>query len=460
MMQGEQPYTPVRQARFVIVALFAGALTGIFGGLFHVAAESLVFWPAWLGRHLDGWALVVACSLVTMAATLFAAWLTRRYAPEAGGSGVPEIEGSIEGLREVRWQRVLPVKFTAGVAAIGSGLVLGREGPTIHMGGSAALAAADLCKVDGVDRRALLAAGAAAGLACAFNAPMSAVLFVIEETRRQFPYSFRTYMGVFAAAIAGTTVTELISGLRPFMFIETSRAALGALPAFALLGLLLGVVGVLFNHGILRMLDLAAAMQRRVPYLWPALVGLAIGALLTLAPQTATGGERVIADLAVATPAFSVLLFLAVARFFTSVVSYSAGTPGGIFAPLLTLATCIGLAFGMAFDMAVPGLLTSLEVTPVSFGVVAMAALFSASVRAPAVGIVLVVELTGAYALTLPMLAACLASSLVAEWLGGRPIYEQMLERTLKQAGVVPPAEVQPEAGLTADAGLRRSKGA
>lgn len=267
MMQGEQPYTPVRQARFVIVALFAGALTGIFGGLFHVAAESLVFWPAWLGRHLDGWALVVACSLVTMTATLFAAWLTRRYAPEAGGSGVPEIEGSIEGLREVRWQRVLPVKFTAGVAAIGSGLVLGREGPTIHMGGSAALAAADLCKVDGVDRRALLAAGAAAGLACAFNAPMSAVLFVIEETRRQFPYSFRTYMGVFAAAIAGTTVTELISGLRPFMFIETSRAALGALPAFALLGLLLGVVGVLFNHGILRMLDLAAAMQRRVPYL-------------------------------------------------------------------------------------------------------------------------------------------------------------------------------------------------
>jgi hypothetical protein len=78
----------------------------------------------------------------------------------------------------------------------------------------------------------------------------------------------------------------------------------------------------------------------------------------------------------------------------------------------------------------------------------------------PAVGIVLVVELTGAYALTLPMLAACLASGLVAEWLGGRPIDAQMLERTLKQAGVVPPAEVQPEAGLTADAGLRRSKGA
>lgn len=449
-MQGEQPDTQISQARFVMVALVAGILTGIFGGLFHLIIESLIEWPAWLARHLHGWRLVAACGLVTMAATVLAVWLTRRYAPEAGGSGVPEIEGSIEGLREVRWPRVLPVKFSAGIAAIGSGLVLGREGPTIHMGGSAALAAADLFRVDGSDRRALLAAGAAAGLACAFNAPMSAVLFVIEETRRQFPYSFRTYMGVFAAALAGTTMTEMISGWQPFMFIETSRAALSALPAFALLGALLGIVGVAFNIGILRMLDFAATVQRRTPYVWPAAVGFAVGALLVLAPKTVTGGERVVSELVAHTPALSVLLLLAAARLATSVASYSAGTPGGIFAPILTLATCIGLAFGTAIELVSPGLLKSLGISPVSFGVVAMAALFTASVRAPAVGIVLVMELTGAYALTLPMLAACLGASLVAQWLGGRPIYEQMLERTLAQAEIAPPAEGQPEAGLAA----------
>ncbi|MFC0283161.1 H(+)/Cl(-) exchange transporter ClcA [Camelimonas abortus] len=451
-MQEDQPDTPARQALFVFVALVAGALTGVFGGVFHLIIDSLVRWPAQLAEQLDGWRLTAACSAITMVAAVFAVWITRRFAPEASGSGVPEIEGSIEGLREVRWRRVLPVKFVAGVAAIGSGLALGREGPTIHMGGSAALASADMFRVGGVDRRALLAAGGAAGLACAFNAPLSAVLFVIEETRRQFPYTFRTYMGVFAAAVTGTLVTRLISGVRPFMPIATVEAGLAALPLFAVLGALLGVLGVLFNLFIMALLDFAAEAQKRLPYVWPAFVGLATGALFALAPHTVTGGERVISEIVVVTPALGALLLLAAARFVTSVTSYSAGAPGGIFAPILTLATCVGLAFGTALDMIQPGLMASLNVNPVSFGVTAMAALFTAAVRAPAVGVVLVVELTGAYDLTLPMLAACLTASLVAQWLGGRPIYEQMLERTLRQAGITAPPENQPGAGLAADA--------
>ncbi len=435
MTETDQPAPPLQQARFVALALITGALTGLFGGLFHLAIDTIVDWPAWLAGHMTGWRLVAASATLTLAATLFAVFITRRFAPEAGGSGVPEIEGAIAGIRHVRWERVLPVKFIAGIAAIGSGLVLGREGPTIHMGGSAALAASEMFRVRAADRQALLAAGAGAGLACAFNAPMSAVLFVIEETRKQFPYTFRNYMGVFAAAITGTAVTEIISGPRPDLPLSAGAAALASLPAFAILGMILGAVGVLFNRCIMTMLDVADGWQKRAPYVWPALVGLLVGALLIVAPRTVTGGERIISQIAVLTPSAGVLLMLAVARLFTSVASYSVGTPGGIFAPILSLATCIGLAFGLLAQTAFPDALTGLGVTPLSFGIVAMAALFSATVHAPAVGVVLVLELTSAYALVLPMLTACLMASLVAQWLGGRPIYGQMLDRALARAG-------------------------
>lgn len=439
------------QARYMMIALIVGGLTGVFGGVFHLTIDWLIAWPAWLAASLSGWRLLLASSLITMSATLLAVFITRRFAPEAGGSGVPEIEGAIEGLRHVRWQRVLPVKFVAGIAAIGSGLVLGREGPTIHMGGSAAIATSDLFRLRGVARRGLLAAGAAAGLACAFNAPLSAVLFVIEETRKQFPYTFRTFMGVFAAAIAGSVVTQLISGTRPFLPITVSEAALVTLPAFAIMGVALGVVGVLFNVCIMATQDFAAACHARAPYVWPGFVGLVVGALLVLAPQTVTGGERVISQLSVLTPGVTLLLLLALARFITSVTSYSTGVPGGIFAPILTMATCLGLAFGLLAQMVLP----DMGLSPLAFGVVAMAGLFTASVRAPTVGIVLVMELTGAYPLTLPMLTVCLAANVTAQWIGGRPIYEQMLERTLAQAGITHTPHPSQGVGLAAHVGGR-----
>ncbi|MFL9826267.1 H(+)/Cl(-) exchange transporter ClcA [Rhodoplanes sp. SY1] len=449
MNQGDEPVTIAQQARFLAVALIVGALTGVFGGFFHLAIDWIIDWPTWLADHAEGWLLVAASATMTMAATLLAVFITRRFAPEASGSGVPEIEGAIAGIRHVHWERVLPVKFIAGIAAIGSGLVLGREGPTIHMGGSVALAASEKFRLSTEDRQALLAAGAGAGLACAFNAPMSAVLFVIEETRKQFPYSFQNYMGVFAAAIAGTVVTQIISGARPWLPLPAGVAGLASLPVFAALGIIQGAVGVLFNRSIMAMLDVAAAWQHRAPFVWPALVGLLVGALMIVAPLTVTGGERVISQIAVLPPSAGVLLILAVARYFTSVACYSVGTPGGIFAPILSVATCIGLAFGVLLQMTFPEELSSLGVTPVSFGIVAMSALFSAAVHAPAVGVVLVVELTGAYALVLPMLTACLTASLVARWLGGRPIYEQMLERTLAAAGRTPPSSA--DVGLAAD---------
>ncbi|MGV2981839.1 H(+)/Cl(-) exchange transporter ClcA [Camelimonas sp. ID_303_24] len=428
-----------------MLAAFVGAVIGLIGSGFHLAIDHLSAWPQWLATRVAPDQRIWCTMGVTMLATVLSVFLVRRFAPEAGGSGVQELEGAVQGIREVRWQRVLPVKFAAGVAAISSGLVLGREGPTIHIGASVSAAAAEATRCTEIERRGLLAAGAGAGLACAFNAPLAGALFVLEETRKQFPYSFRTYMGVIAAAITSTIVTQAIAGTRVDLPVIGQQAPLASLPAFALLGVVLGVLGVALNAALLATLDLAAACNRRVPYLWPALVGLGVGALLTLAPQTVTGGETVIMKWAAQTPALPMLLTFVVMRFITMVGSYSAGTPGGVFAPILALAVCAGMAFGVLVELAVtqagfigaPGDGAS----PLAFGMAAMAALFTASIRAPLVGVVLALELTGSYGLTLAMLCACLTANLTAQWLGGRPLYEQLLERTLRLEGKTLPPE-------------------
>lgn len=433
------------QARYLGLALLAGVGAGVVGSFFHLIIEKLITWPDYLARHLHGAGLVVVAALIAMAVTVLSVVIVRRFAPEAGGSGVQEIEGAMENLRQVRWWRVLPVKFVAGIAALSSGLVLGREGPTIHIGASISAAVAQFFKVNDTERRGLLGAGAAAGLACAFNAPLAAILFIIEETHNQFPYTFRTYVGVIVASLASTVATEVIGGTAPDLAMVVSEPALVLIPAFVVLGIVLGFIGVGLNASLMKMTSVASTMHKKVPYLYPALIGLAVGACFILRPEAVTGGESLIMLLSRHHPTLMLLLLLAFLRFFTMVGSYSAGTPGGIFAPMLALAICIGLSFGEILERLAPGA----GIAPLAFGMAAMGGLFAASVRAPVVGVVLTLELTGSYTMTLPLIATCVTANLVAQWIGGQPIYEQLLKRTLEQAGIDPNASGErPRSGI------------
>lgn len=433
------------QARYIALACVTGILTGIVGSYFHLIINILITWPDKLADYIGGTLLVVSVALITMSCTVLAAFVIRRFAPEAGGSGVQEIEGAMEGLRVVHWRRVLPIKFTMGILSIASGLVLGREGPTIHIGASLGAAINEFFKNSIPERRGLLAAGAAAGLACAFNAPLAAVLFIIEETHRQFPYTFRTYMGVIAAALLSTVMTQIIGGTAPDLSMPSIELSLSVLPGFIVLGCLLGFVGVGLNKSILWTGSLATRLHAHVPYLFPALIGLIVGGLFILMPLSVTGGDLIIRQLTNGNPALLMLLGLACLRFLTMVGSYSSGVPGGIFAPILALATCIGLAFGGVIGTFVP----QVENIPLAFAIAAMGGLFTASVRAPIVGVVLTLELTGSYGMTMPLVATCLAANLTAQWIGGRPIYEQLLDRTLAQAGIKPkPEKPTDRAGL------------
>ena len=435
------------------LAILVGLAAGAAGSAFHILVDRLSVWPSILAAALGRGLFAYLAAAVAAAMVCAALFLVRRFAPEAAGSGVQEIEGALEGMRPVRWRRVLPVKFVGGVMALSSGLVAGREGPTIHIGASIAAAVAERLNLGKIDLRGLLAAGAAAGLSAAFNAPLAAILFVIEETRRQFPYTFRTYTAVIAAAAASAVVTEAISGTSPDLEIAALSMPLTTLPAYAGLGVLLGFVGVAFNRVLIMSLDGARRLSARAPYLLAVVVGAATGALSLAMPEATGGGEKLILTLIAENLPVGLLAAIAVLRFAGTMASYATGVPGGIFAPILTLATAIGLAVGTAL----PALVPLPETAAAAFAVAAMGGLFSSTIRAPLVGVVLVAELTGAYDLILPVLVTCAIANWTADRLGGRPIYEVLLERTLRLAGAtVPP--IPDEAAAPSPVGLDETR--
>jgi CIC family chloride channel protein len=438
----------VSDGAYYFIAGFCGLAGGVVGAAFHLTVDVLLHWPAWLmARFGSGPETILMAAGVAAAGVLAAFVLTRTVAPEAAGSGVQEIEGAMEGLRTVRWRRILPVKFVGGVLGLSSGLVAGREGPTIHIGASISAAICEALRLEREDLHGLLAAGAAAGLAAAFNAPLAAILFIVEETRKQFRYTFRSYVGVICASAASAMGMGLVGGTAPPLRIAALEQPLLMLPAFVLLGVGLGGLGVLFNRCLLGALDWTAVTFKRAPFVPALVVGGAVGALAIVLPEAVGGGEILIPHLVAHDLPLATLALVAVLRFAGTMATYPVGVPGGIFAPLLALATTVGLAIAMVMEIAMTS--GGMAVPPSmsqAFAIAAMGGLFTASIRAPLVGVVLAVELTGAYALILPLLVTCITAHVIAEWLKGRPVYEMLLERTLRLSGQTPPASHTTEA--------------
>jgi len=436
MKRKEQDFSPslarLKRVHVSILfwALLVGILTGLVGAAFRIGLESIGRWReavlVWAGSMPD-WALGVPVAISALA--VFAALLlVRRVAPETGGSGVQEIEGALDGVRPVRWKRVLPVKFVAGWLSLGAGMVLGREGPTIQMGGNLGKMIGDWFRVSRDDLHILLAAGAAAGLSAAFNAPLSGVLFVIEEMRLQFKYSFLSVQAVLIASASADVVVRGLTGQAPVISMpHLSDPHLSSLWLFLVFGAVFGFFGLLFNKFLVSALDLFSSM-RGWPYRLTGLyMGAFIGLLAIVLPDAVGGGYHVIFETMHGKLPVMMLILLFAARFGTTVLSYGCGVPGGIFAPMLALGTLFGMWFGHYAHAWLPGLIAH----PSVFMVAGMSALFAATVRAPLTGIGLAVEMTGNYELLLPLILTCISATVVAEGLGGKPIYTVLLQRTL-----------------------------
>lgn len=436
MKSGRTGERPVGALALAVISLAAGSACGVVAVLFRLCLNQGDRWRGvfvgWAqGEGVAGLALVVAA--VATAAAL-AAWLVRRFAPEAAGSGIPSVEviarqgGTIE-----RPARLMLVKFTGGVLAIAGGLALGREGPTVQMGACAAQLFGNRLGLGDGDRRALVAAGAGAGLAAAFNAPIAGAAFVLEELLGRFDK--RTSIAALGASGGAILVVRVCLGDRPDFDVESQLMSFSnaALPLHLLLGGLAGLAGAAYCRTIVGLMALADRLAWLPVEFRAAVIGAAVGALAWVAPTAVGGGDPLVQDLLVGgAMAVSALIVWFAVRFVLGAVSYAALTPGGLFAPMLVLGAQTGVFFNAVAGVVVPGMAS----TPVVFAITGMAALFAASVRAPLTGIILIAEITGGgSALLLPMLVACCSAMVVPTALGVLPIYDSL------KRGRTPPGE-------------------
>ncbi|GLT19897.1 H(+)/Cl(-) exchange transporter ClcA [Vibrio zhanjiangensis] len=419
----------------LVLSLIVGILSGLVGTMFemavHFVSDTRTEWlKQAIVRSLPLW---LAAILISAALAFVGYYLVHRFAPEAAGSGIPEIEGAMDGIRPVRWWRVLPVKFFGGMGALGSGMVLGREGPTVQMGGAIGRMVTDLFRIKNDDtQHSLLASGAAGGLAAAFNAPLAGIMFVVEEMRPQFRYSLISIRAVIISAISANIVFRYINGQEAVITMpQYQRPELAALWLFLLLGAMFGVFGVTFNRLINFSQDLFVKIHKndRKRYLVTgSCLGGFFGLMLLYLPEITGGGIALIPTITNGGYGAGVLLLLFIARIVTTLLCFASGAPGGIFAPMLALGTLFGYAFGLITQSLLP----ELTIAPGMFAIAGMGALFAATVRAPITGILLVIEMTNNYYLILPLIITCLGAVIVAQFLGGQPIYSQLLHRTLK----------------------------
>ncbi len=423
-----------------LLAAISGGASGFLVAIFRLALERAdqlrddVIARA-QGQGAIGFLVVVAaCG----AAAALAAWLVRRFSPYASGSGIPQVEAALADDLPPAPPHLILVKFLGGLLAIGAGMALGREGPSVQMGAVISYYVGKAARRHWPDCRVLVAAGAGAGLAVAFNAPIAGAVFVLEELVRRF--DTRIAIAALGSSASAILVSRLFLGDAPDFAVAIAApaspatgplpyAAAAVWPIYLVLGAFVGLAGGIYNRAIIGGVWLAERLARYPVELQAAAIGASVGLIGWFSPELIGGGDNISQRVLAGGVAIGAIPLAFTIRFWLGTVSYAARTPGGLFAPLLVLGAQLGLFCGALCQAAFPGL----GIQPEAFAVVAMAAFFTGVVQAPVTGIVLVTEMTAAFTTLLPMLAACFAAMLVANLLRIPPIYDSLRERVLEK---------------------------
>ncbi len=420
----------------IVEGLAVGAAAGLVTILYRLALsyadEALYIVLQFAQKHI--WTVIGWFGVLLLLAIICGKLVA--WEPMASGSGIPQLEGEMLGQLKQTWWRVILAKFVGGTAAMLGGLSLGREGPSIQLGAMAGKGVSRLLGRSKTEEKFLLTCGASAGLAAAFNAPLAGVMFSLEEIHKNFSVS--VLVSVMTASITADFLSKQIFGFQPVFQFDI----VGALPLkhywlLLLLGMLLGLLGAFYNWFTCSVQKLYQKPKKLRNYEKIAIPFLLAGILGFTVPQLLGSGHTMVTLLTEGNLTITGILLLLVGKFLFSAICFGSGVPGGIFFPLLVLGCYIGGAFGqVAVQFA------GVDVAFLNnFIIVAMAGYFTAIVRAPITGIILIFEMTGSFSQLLSLSVVSIVAYIVANLLHSKPIYESLLENILKRQGKTVPQQ-------------------
>lgn len=415
----------------ILVGFSAGIITCLYR-LLLMKAEELSFM---VYRYFRAHLLFIPILFIVLGTAGYVTGLLVNKFKMIGGSGIPQVKGIIMGYFKDRWFGTLIAKFIGGIISITAGLSLGREGPSIQIGACVAQGIGNKLASSRHEKKILIASGASAGLAAAFNAPLAGAMFAMEEIFKYF--SPVILLSTMVSAVIADYITKIIFGLDPvFQFNLKDSIGLKGYWLLILLGAVLGVCGAFYNKFLLFTQKLYKKVKWLTPKTRPIIPFLLSGILGLLFPVVLGGGHEMIGEIGLSGSLTFILLALLV-KFLFSMISFGSGSPGGIFFPLLVMGAAIGAVFGniavnyFGFDSRLF----------YNFVILAMVGFFTSIVRAPITGVILLIEMTGSFTHLLPLTIVSILSYVVADLLKSTPIYDSLLENQIAEKGILTEGE-------------------
>jgi len=439
-----------KRAHTILLTCIFGLAAGLAAVVFQLAIHVLYDFVFVQQSNRPFWEFALISLAVILSTSLLAGWLLSRFCKEAAGSGIPQMKVAFwKDFGYIPW-RVVWVKFLAGVLSVGGGTSLGREGPSVHVAGGLASNLGGWLGEAKQTRRLAAASGAAAGLAAAFNTPLAAITFVLEEIVQDL--NSRILGSILLASVIGAFVVHGLVGKQPAFELGPFEPSVWWVYALApLVAVAAALVGVLFQNETLRLRRQQKSWQKVPDWARPAMGGLltwilGMGVFYVTAQYCGVGRIGVFGlgyhDLSAGLnheliwQVAALLLFM---KLIATIAAYGLGGCGGIFSPTLFFGGMTGVVIaglsGYALDLQ-PG-------DHMVLAVVGMSACLSAVVRAPITGILIVFEMTHEFTLVPALMIGALASQMIARRFTKQNFYDQILEDDGHQLErVIPPRDL------------------
>lgn len=362
---------------------------------------------------------------------LIGGWLLYRFFPDARGSGIPQTRVALVLQKGVITLRTVVGKFLCSAISLGSGVALGREGPSVHIGAGVASVIGRRLGLSHEQVRSLIPVGTAAAVAAAFNTPLAAVLFTLEEILADL--HARLVGTVVIGATTSWIVLRLILGDEPLFHVPSYQLVH---PVEFLVYALLGIIGGLVSTAFVKLLLWQRSHFLKVPNKWkpftPAVGGLLVGLLALAQPGVLGVGYNLVSDALNGRVELKIMLALLALKVIATATSYSSGNAGGVFGPSLFIGAMLGGAVGHVAHTISP----DYTGTAGAYALVGMGAAFAGIVRTPMTSVIMIFEVTRDYTIIVPLMIANLCSYLLARKFQKLPLYEALP----RQDGIIMPS--------------------